>query len=52
MLFGVLQGSMLCPILLNMFFSDFSLILQGVDLDSYADDSTICGAGESIGDLS
>lgn len=33
-LFGVLQGSILGPISLNIFLSDFSLILEGVDIDT------------------
>ena len=44
MLFGVLQGSILGPISLNIFLSDLSLIVEG-------DDSAICGTGEGIGDL-
>ena len=51
MLFGVLQGSILGPISLNIFLSDLSLIVEGADINSYADDSAICGTGEGIGDL-
>lgn len=31
---GVLQGSILGPISLNIFLSDFSLILEGADIDT------------------
>ena len=40
-LFGVLQGSILGPILFNNFISGLFLVVKDVNFASYADDSTI-----------
>ena len=38
---GVPQGSILCPLLFNIFLNDIFLSLQKCDLANYADDSTL-----------
>ena len=44
-------GSILGPILFNIFLSDLFLVVQNVDFASYADDNTIYDAGDNIDEV-
>ena len=39
---GIPQGSILGPLLFNLFLCDLFLFVEGADIMSYADDNTLC----------
>ena len=47
-LFGVPQGSILEPLLFNIFLSDLFLIVKDISIASYADDNTLCGSCDTL----
>ena len=51
LLTGVAQGSMLGPILFNIFINDLVLFSKDVELANFADDNTIYAARNSIEEL-
>ena len=50
-LFGVLQGSILGPILFNIFLSNLFIIIKDTDFASYPDDNTFYKASNTIDDI-
>ena len=50
-LFGALQGSILGPLLFNVFLCDLVLIINNTELASYADDNTSYAVGSNIEEL-
>ena len=48
MLFGVSKGSILVPLLFNIFLCDLLLIINNIELASYADDDTTYAIGNNI----
>ena len=47
-IFGFLQGSILRPLLFKIFLCNLFLIMENIDIASYADDTTLYTTGNSI----